>query len=181
MIRRGYGLMLKICGIVLILLSSAGIGFNASSIMRLRLDELNELKKMILMLRGEIKYTRTPLGEAFAVIARRTNGIYSEFFKNTSAELAKLNGKSLSEIWQEQFKCEMMIKSHLSDKDQRWLLQLAEGLGYLDKEMQLGTIELYVEQLDAMILEGAKNFEKNSKLCKALGISAGLFLAIILI
>lgn len=174
--------MIKTCGIILILAASAGIGFNLSNIMKLRLDELTELKKMILMLRGEIKYTGTPLGEAFGVIARRTKGIYSEFFKNTAEELSKFSGKSLPEIWKEQMTSELMKKeSHLSEKDWKWLLQFAEGLGYLDKEMQIGTIELYMEQLDEMISEGTKDYSKNSKLCKALGICAGLFLTIILI
>lgn len=174
--------MIKMCGIILILASSAGIGFNLSNIMRLRLNELTELKKMILMLRGEIKYTGTPLGEAFGVISRRTKGVYSELFKNTGMELNALSGKTLPEIWKEQFTSELMKnESHLSDKDFKWLLQFAEGLGYLDKEMQLGTIELYMEQLDEIIEAGTKDFTKNSKLCKALGICAGLFLTIILI
>jgi len=174
--------MIKMCGIILILASSAGIGFNLSNIMRLRLNELAELKKMILMLRGEIKYTGTPLGEAFGVIARRTKGVYSELFKNTGMELNALSGKTLPEIWKEQYASELMKnESHLSDKDFKWLLQFAEGLGYLDKEMQLGTIELYMEQLDEIIEAGTKDFAKNSKLCKALGICAGLFLTIILI
>lgn len=172
--------MIKICGIILIIVSSSGIGFKLSNLMRLRLNELSELKKMILMLRGEIKYTGTPLGEAFAVIGRRTKGVYSELFKNTSEELLKLDGKSLSDIWNEQKENEQMIKQgHLSDKDWRWLLQFAESLGYLDKEMQIGTIELYMEQLDEMLSEGARDYSKNSKLCKTLGICAGLFLTII--
>lgn len=174
--------MIKMCGIILILTASAGIGFNLSNVMRLRLNELTELKKMILMLRGEIKYTGTPLGEAFGVIARRTKGIYSELFGQTAEELNELSGRTLPEIWKEQFTSELMKNgSHLNDKDMKWLLQFAEGLGYLDKEMQIGTIELYVEQLDDMLEAGTRDFAKNSKLCKALGICAGLFLTIILI
>ncbi len=172
--------MIKMCGIILILVASSGIGFNLSNMMRQRLNELSELKKMILMLRGEIKYTGTPLGEAFNVIGRRTKGLYSELFKTTAEELLKLNGKSLSAIWKEQKEKKQMInQSHLSDKDWKWLLQFAESLGYLDKEMQIGTIELYMEQLDEILSDGTRDYSKNSKLCKTLGICTGLFLTII--
>jgi len=87
-------IMVKICGIILILSSTCGIGFCISNMMKLRLSELLELKKLILMLRGEIKYTGTPLGEAFGIIGRRTKGIYADMFLQTADELNELNGKS---------------------------------------------------------------------------------------
>ncbi|MBQ9765291.1 MAG: stage III sporulation protein AB [Lachnospiraceae bacterium] len=171
---------IKACGIILIIVASSGIGFSISNIMKLRLLELAELKKLILMLRGEIKYIGTPLGEAFGVIGRRTKGIYSTLFQDTEKELEKLDGKNIADIWKEQMETAQMIKkSHLSDNDWKWLLNFAQNLGYLDKEMQLGTIELYMEQLESTLAEGNRSYGKNSKLCKCLGISAGLLLTIV--
>jgi len=170
---------LKLCGIVLIIASTTGMGFLFGNNMRLRLEELKELKKLLGMLRGEIKYTGTPLYEAFGIIGRRTKGIYAEFFKSTSKELEALSGKSLRTIWTSLK--DNVQQSHLKEKDWERLMQFGDNLGYLDKEMQIGTIELYLEHIEAEITEGQANYDKNSKLCRVLGICSGLFLTIILI
>lgn len=170
---------LKLCGIVLIIVSTTGIGFFVGNNMRLRLEELKELKKILGMLRGEIRYTGTPLYEAFGIIGKRTKGAYADFFMQTAEELEKLNGKSLRTIWGG-----LKVKnkeSHLAEKDWERLMQFGDNLGYLDKEMQLGTIELYLEQIETELVDGYANYNKNSKLCQALGICSGLFLTIILI
>ena len=131
------------------------------------------------MLRGEIRYTGTPLYEAFGVIGKRTKGVYSDFFLQTAKELEALNGKRLREIWQS-IK-ENIRNSHLSEKDWERFMQFGDNLGYLDKEMQLGTIELYLEQIDVELADGYANYNKNNRLCKALGICSGLFLTLMLI
>lgn len=172
-------LVLKIFGFILIITSTTGIGFCVGNNMRLRLEELKELKKILGMLRGEIRYTGTPLYEAFGVIGKRTKGVYSDFFLQTARELEELNGKSIREIWQG-IK-EKSRNSHLSEKDFERFMQFGDNLGYLDKEMQLSTIELYLEQIETELTEGYANYNKNSRLCKALGICGGLFLTLMLI
>lgn len=170
---------LKLCGIILIIASTTGIGFSVGNNMRLRLEELKELKKILGMLRGEIRYTGTPLYEAFGIIGKRTKGAYSDFFMQTAKELEELSGKSLRFIWNGLR--EKNKESHLSDKDWERLMQFGDNLGYLDKEMQLGTIELYLEQIETELAEGYANYSKNSRLYQALGICSGLFLTIMLI
>ena len=53
--------MLKGIGALLILASATGIGASFSRDLKGRCMELRMLKQMIYMLRGEIKYTKTPL------------------------------------------------------------------------------------------------------------------------
>lgn len=170
---------LKLCGIVLIIVSTTGIGFFAGNNIWLRLEELKELKKILGMLRGEIRYTGTPLYEAFGIIGKRTRGAYADFFIYTAKELEELNGKNLRTIWGDLK--EKNKESHLSEKDWERFMQFGDNLGYLDKEMQLGTIELYLEQIETELAEGYANYSKNSRLYQALGICGGLFLTLILI
>ena len=54
-------------------------------------------------------------------------------------------------------------------------------MGYLDEEMQIGTIDLYVEQLEREIQCLQKEFAVEKRLCHCLGILGGIFLAVILI
>ena len=67
--------MIKGIGALLILASAAGIGVSFGNDLKGRCMELRMLKQMIYMLRGEIKYTKTPLPEAYASIAVRMREI----------------------------------------------------------------------------------------------------------
>lgn len=174
-------LILKIFGIMLIIMSSTGIGFALGNNMKQRLEELKELKKLFGMLMGEIKYAGTPLYEAFGIIGRRSRGIYAAFFLQTAKALEALNGKSLPAIWEELKAEEFLKESRLSEKDWDRLLRFGENLGYLDKDMQLGTIELYLENLESELKEGTADYLKNSRLCRCLGVSGGLLITILLL
>ena len=101
--------MLKGIGALLILASAAGIGASFSSDLKGRCMELRLLKQMIYMLRGEIKYTKTPLPEAFASIAVRIKEPFGSFLEQTAEQMGSMEGQSFGELWQKQ------IKQWLSD------------------------------------------------------------------
>lgn len=63
--------MLKLVGACLIMVSAAGIGVSFSTDLKRRCQELRILKQLAYMLRGEIKFTKTPLPEAFSHISVR--------------------------------------------------------------------------------------------------------------
>ena len=51
----------------------------------------------------------------------------------------------------------------------------------MDKEMQLSTIDLYLEHLELEIDEGNNNMNTNSRLYKCLGIMGGVLVTLIII
>ena len=57
--------MLKIVGGLLGVLSTTVFGFLKGKEYSDRVKELQYMKKLILMLKGEVEYARTPLSEAF--------------------------------------------------------------------------------------------------------------------
>ena len=58
---------------------------------------------------------------------------------------------------------------------------MGEHLGYMDKEMQLGMIDLYVEQLDEEIKVAKESNDEKIKVYRCLGITVGLFAVLIII
>lgn len=54
-------------------------------------------------------------------------------------------------------------------------------LGYLDLEMQLSSIDLYLEQLEISIREAESSIGSKQKLYQSLGVAGGIFLVILLI
>ena len=172
--------MLKGVGALLILASAAGIGASFSSDLKGRCMELRLLKQMIYMLRGEIKYTKTPLPEAFASIAVRIKEPFGSFLEQTAEQMGSMEGQSFGELWQKQIK-QWLSDTHLKKGDKEQLGGLGEVLGYLDLEMQLSSIDLYLEQLELSIREAQDAAQTKQKLDQSLGVAGGIFLVILLV
>lgn len=172
--------IMKIIGCILVIASSTGMGFYFSSEMRCRIEDLRELKKLIGLLRGDIRYANTPLPEAINSINRRHSGRFQTFFAFVSEQLNELSGHTFSEIWRTAAEKQLMDTS-LTKKDKLHLVQFGENLGYLDKDMQMNTIDLYISQLEEEIKDLAKTVREKSYLYNTLGVMAGIFITIIMI
>lgn len=172
--------MLKAAGCILILAASAGFGFLSGRELKQRLEELKYLKKLLLILRGEIKYTKAPFPEAFRNISKRCKMPFSDFFKNLGEELDKLSGKGFPEIWKERIELDLK-ELKLNQADRMQLNRLGEQFGYLDGEMQINTIDLYMEQLETEIKTAEKETAGKVRLFNCLGIMGGIFVLLIII
>ena len=173
-------MLLKIIGCMLVVLSSAGMGFFFSNEMRCRIDNLRELRKLIMLLRGDIRYGNTPLPEAINGIARRHKGCFSPFFTKISSRLNELSGLTFQEIWKDAVEKEL-INTSLSKKDKMQLLSFGENLGYLDKDMQMNTLDLFLTQLEEETKELSRTVKEKAYLYNSLGIMAGIFISIIML
>lgn len=172
--------MIKGIGALLILASAAGIGASYSNDLKGRCMELRMLKQMIYMLRGEIKYTKTPLPEAFASMAVRMKEPFGSFLEELAEQMANPGNRSFGELWQAQIKASLS-GTRLKKEDKEQLGGLGEVLGYLDLEMQLSSIDLYLEQLELRIREAQETARTKQKLYQSLGVAGGIFLVILLV
>lgn len=172
--------MLKTAGAFLILLASTGIGVSFSMDLKKRCEELRILKRMAAMLRGEIRYAKTPLPEAFVRIAQRLPEPFRGFLEEVAGELEQADGTGLGEIWNRKI-CQCLGQTRLTGADRERLKTLGEVLGYLDREMQLAAIDLYLEQLDGGIAEALEDRGSKERLYRSLGVAGGIFLVILLI
>lgn len=172
--------IIKIIGCILILTSSAGMGLYFSGELKNRINDLKELKKIIFLLRGDIRYANTPLPEAVQALAIRHEGKYKKFLSKIAERLNELGGVSFCTIWKEAVLKELENTS-LSRKDLAGLGQLGENLGYLDKDMQINTIDLFLEQIEEEIKELSHNVKQKTYLYNSLGVLGGIFITIIML
>ena len=91
-----------------------------------------------------------------------------------------MEGKTIADIWKEGVE-QKLSGLALSKQDKEALIHFGSNLGYLDKDMQLSTIDLYIATLETEIEEATKTVKEKSYLYNSLGIMAGLFVTIILI
>jgi len=170
----------KVVGCILIILSSTLMGFYCSNELKTRINDIKELRKLVVLLRGDIRYGNTPLPEAICAIARRHEGSLKGFFTKVAERLSEHSGNTFSQIWKEAVDKELNQTS-LNKKDKSNLIQFGENLGYLDKEMQMNTLDLFLTQIEEEISELSKTAKEKSYLYNTLGIMAGIFISIILI
>ncbi|QHQ62778.1 hypothetical protein Ana3638_19990 [Anaerocolumna sedimenticola] len=173
-------IIIKVIGCILILSSSAGMGLYFSSELKNRIMDLRELKKIIFLLRGDIRYANTPLPEAVQALSLRHEGKYKTFLSGIADRLNELGGVSFCTIWKEAVVKELDNTS-LSKKDLAGLGQFGENLGYLDKDMQINTIDLYISQIEDEIKELSHNVKQKSYLYNSLGVLGGIFITIIML
>jgi len=169
----------KLIGCIFVIASCSGIGMYYSGEFRVRLEDMKELKKMIILLRGDIRYANTPLPEAISSIARKNNGRFEKFFVFISNKLNDFPGVTFASVWKESVETNLN-QTAINKKDKVDLVQFGESLGYLDKDMQINTLDLYLEQLENVINDLLGNVKEKTYLYNTLGVMAGLFISIIM-
>jgi stage III sporulation protein AB len=156
------------------------MGLYCSNELKTRLNDIRELRKLIVLLRGDIRYGNTPLPEAISSIGRRHEGNFKGFLIRVSDRLNERSANTFSQIWKDSVETELKNTS-LNKKDKSALIQFGDSLGYLDKEMQLNTLDLYLTQLEEEINDLSKTAKEKTYLYNTLGIMAGIFISIILV
>lgn len=76
---------------------------------------------------------------------------------------------------------EYLRDTYLKKTDLEHLKEIGLHMGYMDEEMQIGTINLYLEQLELEIQKMRAGIAVQRRLCNCLGVMGGIFLAIVLI
>ncbi len=171
--------MVKIIGIIIVILSSTMVGYKMSDNLSLRVTMLKKIKKTIIQLRGEIRYNNTAMPEAFKVIGRRADKPLDDFLINVSNEMDKMEGKTLSDIWKENM--HIIEQCGIDKNDIERLGGLGDNLGFLDREMQLSHLDLYLENLENDISDATTKVNNNSRLYKCLGVMGGLLITLLIV
>lgn len=170
---------MKILGSVLVTVSCSGLGLWKAGQWKEHRKLLEQIRKMILLLKGEILYAHAPLGEALEHVGRKSEGVPAKLFCRVAERIGQQDGELFYDLWKE------AIDSHrkellLTEKECEEFKALGEHLGYLDLGMQERTIELYLEQLELSLDFYREHERERVKLCTSLGVMGGLFLSIIM-
>lgn len=172
-------MVLKLAGGFLVTCSCGALGLWKAEQWRDHLKTLEQLRKMVVLLKGEILYAHAPLGEAFGRVGRKSEGILGLLFSAVEERIGRQQGELFYVIWREEIE-KRRGDMLLSDKEREELTAFGEHLGYLDLEMQGHTVALYLEQLEMSIQFYREHEREQSRLYTSLGVMGGLFLSIIM-
>lgn len=173
-------MLIRVLGIVTVLLASCGLGFRMSYELIYRMEDLQQIKRVIVMLRGEIKYANAPLTEALSSIAFRVPAPWKDLLTEMTEAMAACDGNTFASIFQNMQR-KYLDRTSLLPSDRNRLEEFGANLGYLDKEMQIGSIDHYLEDLEGQMKEAQEKVEKNSRLYRMMGMAVGVLILLIIL
>lgn len=173
-------MFLKMLGSVFVIASTSLFGYLMGMERINRLKQLKTLKKILYQLRGEIQYGYTPLPEAMGNLGGRNETVFSQFFLSMEEQLKNYEGKTFFSIWKRGIE-EKLKHTALNNQDKVKLIALGENLGYLDQEMQIKNIDLYIEGLEEEIKVESSSQKEKIRLYQLLGVLSGVFVTIVML
>lgn len=159
----------------LILLSSSLIGKFLSKKYVYRLEELEEIKNSLNILKTKIKFTYEPIPEIFREISENTSKNVGNIFKQASQ---KMENTTANNAWEQSVE---ETETNLKLEDKNVIKKLSKLLGQTDVEGQVSQIEITENFLETQIKEAVQEKQKNEKLFTRLGTIMGLAIVIILL
>ncbi len=170
--------MQKIAGIVMIVTACTAIGVRSGMDLQNRVKSLMEMKRMIEMLKGEIQYAATPLKEAFEMLSVRLEPPFCQYLQKTAEDMGRRDGRTMAVILEENAQI-LYERTGLGRADIRGFIRAGARLGYLDAQMQLRTIDLYLEELEKEYRSAQEEYQGKIKVYRCLGFMGGLFAAVV--
>ena len=169
--------IIKAFVLLTIFISSSAVGYMVANRYSNRLNELIEMKNILIVLKTKMRYTYETLPDIFTEIANNTKDRISAIFENTVQNLQN-NEMNIGQAWRKSI---MNTNSNLNVEDKEILASMDKLLGKTDLEGQIGEIDLTTELLDVQIEKAESEKQKNVKLYKTLGNVVGITIVILLI
>lgn len=170
---------MKLIGIVCIIAGSTGVGMSCAQDLELRIAELAQIRQLVLLLKGELRYMHQPLPEAFLHLSEKAAYPFREFFIKVAEDMTARKGKTAENIWN-QYLQECASGLHITRQEIKELEKLGSILGYLDVEMQINALDYYLEQLELSSLQAQEAYRSRRRLYQYMGILGGVALSILI-
>lgn len=172
--------MFKLLGCLMVIVGCSSIGFLYGETLNKRLKQLKEFEKIILHINNEITYLFTPLPELLYKISSKSE----EPFDHITKKVSKLLSLNEVEDVYEAFHIAIEENRHnlyLKDDDMNLIYDFAKNIGQCDVDGQKSILSYTKINTQKAIEEAEKVRNKNLKIYRYLGVTAGAMLVIMMI
>lgn len=171
-------MFIKILAAIFIILAGFMFGVNISEYQKIRMNELNDIKKALLILKSQINYSLESLPTALINISKKSNKPINTIFETISKRLIEKDKSGIAKIWEQEFK---RSSTNLSKEDIEMIADFGKALSSLDRKLQTDNINIIINYIDKTVEFIANKNEQESKMYKSLGVLAGILLVILMI
>ena len=157
-------------------------GFLSARDLKLHMEELYKVQRIIQRMQSEINYHNKDLGHILETIGRSETGVYHIWLTSISHRMKDKKCQRFETMWVSSI--EDVLKGnvcHLGKKDLNQLKLLGSAFGQVDIDFQNQMIAQYLEEIKQEIARGRAELAGQIKLRCTLGLTAGLFLMVLLI
>lgn len=172
--------MLKFAGSIVTIVAATLMGAYVAAELEMSYQEMLYLHRLIGMLQGEIRYSRSVLSQIFLKMSRDARPPYDAWLRQMSIRMESRKGGDFASIWRESV-VTYLGTSKLPQKEKEKLEELGQLLGDMDMEIQINHLNGYREQLLLSIREVREEIQNKKKLCRCMGIAGGIFIAVLLV
>lgn len=173
-------MLMKTVGGVFVIAATSIWGHVAAERVRNHYSQLQYLQKLLYLLRGEILYARSYLGEAFLQIGQTAKSPYREWLLKMCSQMEGDIRDVFARMWEENTKA-FLADSGLPKEEVLRLAAFGNQLGIADAEMQVKTLDLYLEEIRVSMEEMREEMRTKIRLCHCLGVMGGIFITVLLI
>lgn len=173
-------MQIKVLIIAILVGCSYLIGENIYKVYSNRHKQLNDLIRILEILRMDLSFGLYTLEEIFKRIGNKSEYFLSGFFKNLEYELHNNQSKVLEEILNDNIKI-LIKETYLQDNEIDELKKLIITLGKSDIESQTRMIDLSIENFKKLTLETKEDIDKKGSVYRKISTIIGIVIGIILI
>lgn len=145
-----------------------------------RLKTLRELKKVLELFGGEIRYGCSTLPECCLVLAKQTQEPYSECFGRIYSRMEDNEGEAFEKVYREEMKS-CLDRLPVVREDKNLMLTVFTGENFADPEMQIRALERRLEELEVTIRSLETELNGKCRMAVGLGVMSGLLLVVVLV
>ncbi len=169
--------MIRLMGAVLIIAGCGGMGLCAAARLEGRVRDLGELAAGLDTLRRELGWRLSPLPDGLYAAGRALRGPAADFFTRCAQRAGAPDGQPFQEVWRAELDAAPL---RLKPEDRALLDRLGPVLGRYDGGSQRQALEEGAAGLRALQGAAADERSRLGRVYGVLGITAGLFAAIVL-
>lgn len=170
--------MIRMVGAALLTGGSAAIGFGAVRHLEGRVCDLRELITGFEVMRRELDWRMAPLPELLSLAGEESRGRPSVFFSLCARGSGQLNGRSFQQVWLQGMEAAQM---RLEEADYVVVERLGGVLGRYDGDNQRQALDQVLARLEEQRKQAVDQRARLGKVYGTLGVTAGVFLMILLI
>ena len=167
--------MIKMCGIIMLISGTAGLGFFASRKLGMRTKTLQSLLECLEMIEWELETNMPPTKQLFREVSVRVSAPASLFIIECMSKMES-DEYSLSEMWNQAAEEQLTA---LKPEDLEVLLPVGAVLGRYDADSQRNAITAAHNRLDMHWKDSIAEKKRLGRLYNTLGVMVGIFLVII--
>ena len=172
--------MQRLAGSILIIASTAGIGWLYGTELKNYLQKMRYIRYVAGLIKGELEYTGAPLAEIFRERGRRVKNPFSTWLVRMASEIDEREESAFARIWNRGIDRDLR-ELNLKSEHSILLKELGTFLGQIDQETAGKSMQLYLNRLDLEIEKLREGLAAKRKIGNCLGVMGGIFLVVVLL